>query len=169
VQRPSPFHHPVADLLGKTGEHRDIEVAGPIELTTDSACVAGIVRLSGRLDAMPDGLVSTGHIVYQADLTCNRCLTEWADERTVAFSQVFGPMQDEDVLPIHENGVIDLEPVVHDEVALDLPLAPLCRSDCQGLCPVCGSDLNTAPCSGHTDEPDHPFAALRQLLDPQDT
>jgi uncharacterized protein len=35
---------------------------------------------------------------------------------------------------------------VHDAIFLELPLAPLCRPDCQGLCPECGADKNEAPC-----------------------
>jgi uncharacterized protein len=42
---------------------------------------------------------------------------------------------------------IDLEPMVHDAVLLELPPAPLCRPDCAGLCPWCGANRNLAPCS----------------------
>jgi uncharacterized metal-binding protein YceD (DUF177 family) len=37
-----------------------------------------------------------------------------------------------------EDDFVDLAPLVHDAILLDLPLAPLCREDCQGLCPYCG-------------------------------
>ncbi|MEI6710017.1 MAG: DUF177 domain-containing protein, partial [Actinomycetota bacterium] len=48
---------------------------------------------------------------------------------------------------------IDLAPMVHDAVFLDLPLAPLCSSNCKGLCPYCGIDRNeaTCECQGDTD------------------
>jgi len=45
-----------------------------------------------------------------------------------------------------EHGFIDLAPLAHDAILLDLPLAPLCRPDCQGLCPYCGGDLNDVAC-----------------------
>jgi uncharacterized protein len=61
---------------------------------------------------------------------------------------------------------IDLEPAIHDEVSLSLPAAPTCRPDCAGLCAVCGTDLNEAPCDGHGDGSDSPFAALKQLFEP---
>jgi uncharacterized protein len=92
-----------------------------------------------------------------------------SDEHSIEFMQVFRAVPDEDGRQLDSDGNIDLEPVVRDEVVLDLPLAPLCRPECLGLCSVCGTDLNSDPCSGHTDESDHPLAALRQLLDPQDT
>jgi uncharacterized protein len=41
--------------------------------------------------------------------------------------------------------LLDLEPVLRDAVVLDLPFQPLCRPDCAGLCPECGTDLNADP------------------------
>jgi uncharacterized protein len=52
---------------------------------------------------------------------------------------------DELTYPIDQS-FIDLAPLVHDAILLDLPLAPLCRADCQGLCPYCGVDRNEARC-----------------------
>ena len=45
-----------------------------------------------------------------------------------------------------EKDLVDLAPLVHDAILLDLPLAPLCREDCRGLCPHCGIDRNDASC-----------------------
>jgi uncharacterized protein len=42
---------------------------------------------------------------------------------------------------------VDLEPLVHDAVLLELPQAPLCRPDCLGLCPTCGANRNLDPCT----------------------
>jgi uncharacterized protein len=46
----------------------------------------------------------------------------------------------------YDGDTIDLAPLVHDAVFLELPLTPLCREDCQGLCVQCGIDLNDAAC-----------------------
>jgi uncharacterized protein len=60
---------------------------------------------------------------------------------------------------------IDLARFVHEAVCLSLPVKPLCREECAGLCPRCGADRNAGPC-GCPDEPgDSPFAALRALRD----
>jgi uncharacterized protein len=53
---------------------------------------------------------------------------------------------DEDTYPL-EGDQLDLRPLVRDALLLELPLAPLCQPDCLGLCPRCGADLNTGPCS----------------------
>jgi len=71
-----------------------------------------------------------------------------------------------DESPIARDGSIDLGQTLRDEASLAIPLVPVCRPDCKGLCPTCGSDLNTDPCSGHADESTSPFGALRHLLEP---
>jgi uncharacterized protein len=58
---------------------------------------------------------------------------------------------------------VDLVPLARDALLLELPLAPLCRSDCVGLCPKCGADRSEQPCDC-IDQPGHPvWAALDSL------
>jgi uncharacterized protein len=68
---------------------------------------------------------------------------------TVAVNERFvdqrGP-GDEDTYVIDDD-FVDLAPMAHDAIFLDLPLAPLCREDCAGLCPYCGIDRNEATCA----------------------
>jgi uncharacterized protein len=52
---------------------------------------------------------------------------------------------------------------VRDALLLDLPVAPLCRDDCAGLCPSCGADLNRAACNCDLTVPDPRWDALREL------
>ena len=61
---------------------------------------------------------------------------------------------------------IDLTPLIREEVILATPLAPLCRPDCKGLCPVCGLDLNESP-HEHQDDVDQRWAALRDVRIPR--
>lgn len=166
-QEPSPFVLRVGTM--SPGDHRDFSFEGSLPVVLDSGRVEEDVAVTLKVSALPDGVVAAGNGSFQATLVCHRCLAEKSEERSIEFMQVFQPAPDEDGRQLDSDGNIDLEPVVRDEVVLDLPLAPLCRSDCLGLCSVCGTDLNSDPCSGHTDESDHPLAALRQLLDPQDT
>ena len=58
---------------------------------------------------------------------------------------------------------IDLEPMVHDAVLLELPQAPLCRPDCRGLCPTCGADLNAQSCDCDQNPIDPRWEALGAL------
>ena len=56
---------------------------------------------------------------------------------------------DEDEASRLEGDLIDLEPLLRDEVVLDLPFQPLCREDCAGLCVECGANLNDDPEHDH--------------------
>ncbi len=164
----SPFHLLVTDLMGRAGAHRDETIAGPVKTETDLARVdpAHPVTVQVRLEALVDEILARGEVAYQAEVRCNRCLTSWTETGKAALTQLFGSEPDEETRPITRHGHIDLEPAVHDEVSLALPLVPLCKKECLGLCPTCGTDLNTTPCSGHAEENDSPFSALQQLLEP---
>jgi uncharacterized protein len=157
----------VSDLVGVLGKHRTIHAEGPVSLALDHASTAGgPVALDARIDATTDGVMVRGTLTADVALTCTRCLREWVESRTAEVNQIFGFTDSEDVAPISAEGAIDLEPVVHDELAVSIPLVPRCRDDCAGLCPTCGTDLNTGSCPGHTEGLESPFAALADLVIP---
>ena len=59
---------------------------------------------------------------------------------------------------------VDLTGPIRDEVALAIPVRPVCRPDCRGLCPTCGTDLNSDPDHGHDEGTDSPFAVLEGMF-----
>jgi uncharacterized protein len=66
--------------------------------------------------------------------------------------------------PYVQDGVLDLKAWARDALALTIPTQILCRPDCAGLCPVCGTDLNEAgPEHAHEQEPDPRWAKLSEL------
>jgi uncharacterized protein len=64
----------------------------------------------------------------------------------------------------HDN--VDLEPVVREAVMLELPIAPVCREDCKGLCPTCGVNRNDTSCNCDNEVKDPRWSALDTLRDP---
>jgi len=58
---------------------------------------------------------------------------------------------------------IDLTEGIQEQLVLGLPMRPLCREDCKGLCAACGADLNVDECNCRQQHPASPFAALRHL------
>lgn len=69
--------------------------------------------------------------------------------------------EDLDLFP-YEGEHVDLEPLFREEFVLAVPYAPLCREDCQGLCPQCGIDRNSGTCT--CEKPIDPrLAALKGL------
>jgi uncharacterized protein len=98
---------------------------------------------------------------------CMRCLddadvTVEVDAREVDQA---GTQDEELRSPYVEDDQLDLGSWAHDALALALPLQPLCRPDCKGLCPVCGVSLNDADPDEHRHEqvPDPRWAKLREL------
>ncbi|HET7523328.1 MAG TPA: DUF177 domain-containing protein [Acidimicrobiales bacterium] len=73
-----------------------------------------------------------------------------------------GEDEDEETYPL-KGELLDLQPLVRDALLLELPLAPLCSEDCQGLCATCGADLNDGPCSCEHAPADPRWAALDLL------
>jgi uncharacterized protein len=79
---------------------------------------------------------------------CRRCATSVTGEVRIDVHERFcdPPVAEDEIYPIVDD-TVDLGPMVRDAVVLELPMAPLCRADCAGLCPQCGADRNEGPCS----------------------
>ncbi len=157
----------ISDLLSRPGHTRSETGSLPLRFRVGDGSVDDQVGVAVDLRSLSDGIIASGRIETTVDLSCTRCLTTFSDPLEVEFEAIFRvhPDDADEEYPIEAGGWIDLEPVVHDEVSLSLPHRPLCRPDCLGLCQSCGTDLNTAPCGGHGDESDSPFAALKHLFD----
>jgi len=155
----------VDDLVGHLEKSRVLTGTLPVSLRLVDSTVEGLIQVSGVVAGTVDGVQADFTATATADLTCVRCLLEWSESLEVTGSQHFSGTPDEDGYAII-GGEIDLSGPVTDEIALGIPLAPLCRRGCRGLCPICGTDLNTDPCDGHGDDSDSPFAALKDLFEP---
>ncbi|HEY5135042.1 MAG TPA: YceD family protein, partial [Candidatus Nanopelagicales bacterium] len=136
------------------------------------------VELDVRLESVIDGVLVSGTALVQLTGECSRCLDPISDElevdlqelyvygetdsrgRPVAHESVEDDADDEQARLVGDH--LDLEPVLRDAVVLDLPLAPVCRDDCPGLCPQCGFRLEDDPEHDH-DVIDPRWAALAGL------
>ena len=142
--------------------------------------------MHGSFDSIVDGLVLTARIEAPVAAECTRCLKpikrDWGvdvvaffpyEESAKARSHgkpknedveiVAGEDESEDVYPLSRDGAFaDLEALLRDTLVEALPLQPLCREDCRGLCSQCGVDLNEHP-DHHHDVTDLRFAALAGL------
>lgn len=102
---------------------------------------------------------------------CARCLTEISEsmlivfEKTVVTEDTELQNQENDDYIVSEDGFIDVDEALIEQVFLELPLRHLCKEDCKGLCPKCGCDLNKEMCNCNLTEPDPRFDVLRKLLE----
>ncbi|WP_030164373.1 YceD family protein [Spirillospora albida] len=127
------------------------------------------IELDLRLEAVLEGVLVTGTATLPLQGECARCLDPIASTFEADFQELFvypdtrsGGNADDDELRL-EDDLIDLEPVLRDAVVLALPLSPLCRDDCPGLCPECGARLADAGPEHHHDVADPRWAALQGL------
>lgn len=133
------------------------------------------VAFEGLLQKSDPGFVLTGRLETAGQVSCSRCLAPVPFSRSGEVSWVFAPAHrrpteeeteltsgDLDVV-WYEDFVVPFDPLVEEQLQLELPMKPLCRPDCQGLCPRCGADRNTAPCDCR-EEGDERLAKLKSLL-----
>ncbi|MFB4299882.1 DUF177 domain-containing protein [Actinomadura sp. NTSP31] len=126
------------------------------------------IELDLRLEAVLEGVLVTGTATVPLEGECARCLDPIASSFEADFQELFvypdtrsGGNAEDDELRL-EDDLIDLEPVLRDAVLLALPLSPLCRDDCPGLCAECGARLADDP-DHHHDVADPRWAALQDL------
>ena len=162
-----PFHVNVAPIRGVPGSRQSVEVFGPLDhLQTIGASVPSDAKVSftGVLEAIEgSSIVATGAVRAPWVGECRRCLNEARGSVEVKVREVFEAQSTEGETYSLEGDKVDLEPMTREAVMLDLPLAPLCRSDCAGLCPECGADRNEVSCQCTTDLGDPRWAALDVL------
>ncbi|CQR61544.1 YceD family protein [Streptomyces leeuwenhoekii] len=138
------------------------------------------VELELRLESVMEGVLVTGTARATAEGECVRCLEPVELELEADFQEMFSyPDADDRGRPVAEpgddaeddedrlfveDGLIDLEAVLRDAVVLALPMQPVCREDCPGLCAECGARLADDP-DHHHDAVDIRWAALQGLAD----
>jgi uncharacterized protein len=155
-------------LTAGEGRHVDLHVAlAPLELGGESYAVEPALA-PVRLDV--SRTTHNGYALrlrFEVALTgpCMRCLEPAAPRFAVDAREVDQPGGGEELeSPYVDAEQLDVAAWARDALSLALPVQLLCRSDCAGLCPVCGADLNAAgPQHRHEAAPDPRWAKLREL------
>jgi uncharacterized protein len=104
---------------------------------------------TARVNRTPQGILLLSDLQCASPVNCVRCLAEFMQPLHSNFSELFAfnnRSTTESNLILPEDGSIDLEPLAREYLLLEIPMSPLCRPDCKGLCPVCGEDLNLVAC-----------------------
>lgn len=149
---------PVVELLRRPGNRRHLGLEVPVGglAVVDSHVAEGEpVTVELELEALTDGVVVTGTLTVAWEATCRRCLRPVRGAATAVVREVFAEHPVSDEQWVFDGEELDLEPMVRELLLLELPLAPLCRETCAGLCPTCGADRNEGPC-GCDDRPVDP-------------
>ena len=143
-------------LKSPLGTTRDYEINERVEIGDESPAVRGQVTLL-RTDR---GILVTGEMETDMELTCSRCLDEYRKHLRLEIEEEFfptidiltgarisAPEDEPDAFTIDENNILDLSEAIRQYALLAVPIKPLCSQDCKGLCPTCGKNLNTETCA----------------------
>ena len=155
------------------GLNEDFQVTGPTRLT-------GTVRRDSKT-----AVVLKGRVRSTLEVACSRCLEPFSVDVDAEFETRFvppgefatvtaetvhsGEVGDDQVeeteigLTEYDGETIDLAQMMKEQFLLTLPMKPLCREDCQGLCPVCGANRNRETCECRQDWVDPRLASLANL------
>ena len=156
-----PFLVQVAALRKQNGlarvEHREGLIPGlgavSVVVPDDEPVV-----LEVTLASYPGGITADGAVTTSWRGECRRCGGPVGGRVDARVKERFAPTGGTD------RDELDLEPLARDAVLLELPLAPLCREDCAGLCPTCGANRNNETCDC-APAADPRWAALDALRD----
>jgi uncharacterized protein len=120
-----------------------------------------------RLSRTPQGILLQVDFKALINLECVRCLTSFQQTLNIIFTELYAFSQryvTDSGLIMPETGIIDLTPVLREYILLEIPISPLCRPDCKGLCAICGNNLNESTCNHEDDSGDPRLASLKSLL-----
>ncbi|MGW1740861.1 YceD family protein [Nocardia sp. NPDC001965] len=124
---------------------RTVTTTEPLGLDLIGVPVGAEVELDLRLQSVSEGVLVTGTLDAPVAGECSRCLEQFTDTVQLSLTELFAyPDSATDQTAAADevyrmsDDLIDLEPLVVDQLGLELPLQPLCSPDCQGLCPECG-------------------------------
>jgi DUF177 domain-containing protein len=161
----SPFVVHVARLRRTPGTRSHEQRSAPIPglaVTGSRVPEDADVTIDVVLESVAGGIEASGTVEAPWEGDCRRCLEQARGRLVVPVRELYTESGDgEETYPLRDD-IVDLEVLAHDAILLELPPAPLCRPDCQGLCSVCGADLNVEVCDCKTPV-DPRFAVLDAL------
>jgi uncharacterized protein len=146
----------VSDILG-TGN--DTMVKGKVKFTRTNR-----------------GILVQGTLKSEVPVECSRCLRVIDYPLTINIEEEFFPLIDVNTgtplqmpgepgsFTIDEHHMLDLSEAIRQNALLAIPMKPLCRQNCAGLCPRCGKDLNEGQCDCPEDEIDPRWSKLANLV-----
>jgi len=158
-------------LKSETGTTRNYTV-------DDELAVEGMVYpLKGELTLINIGkkILTIGNLTATATLTCGRCLKSFTIKLSLKIEDEYYPSidvntglkldgpEDADAFSIDEQHTLDLSEAIRQYILLALPMKPLCRRDCAGICQTCGKDLNEGKCECPSEAIDPRWAELLKL------
>ncbi|NOX97404.1 MAG: DUF177 domain-containing protein [Nitrospirae bacterium] len=133
------------------------------------------VKIDVRVAKEGNKVLLSGTVETELELVCSRCLEPCRHSLSSQLDLIYYPLpskiegerelKEEDLLvSYYREGMVDIREEVRESIILTLPLKPLCRLECRGLCPHCGRNLNEEKCKCGNEQIDFRMAKLKELL-----
>jgi uncharacterized protein len=162
-------------LKADVGQRRTYEFELDEPLDLEDAVATGVSG-SVKFTLTNFGILAAVKAHADVHLTCARCLEPFRTPMDVAFQEEFRPVIDvatglpanlpesDTAFQISPNHTVDLREAIRQQLLLAIEIIPVCSDDCRGLCPTCGTNLNTASCDCEPPLANNAFAVLSGLL-----
>ncbi len=129
----------------------------------DLVNLTGVARITRTPQGLPVQVKMRANVISQ----CVRCLSEFKQPLEIDFTELYAfsrkSVTASDLL-LPEDAHIDLTPLVREYMLVAIPISPLCRPDCKGLCPICGENQNITTCHHDSEDIDPRLSVLKELL-----
>jgi len=163
------------NLEGRKGDFAHVYQPDDLNPVDERVKLSGPATVNGKIRLSGNEVFVNGHVDTRAQVECDRCLkpvevpvsadfeldyiTGSEYESTAAAELTEAEMS----VSVFDGKAIDVDEIVKEQILLAVPTRMLCREDCKGICPQCGTDRNTGECSCVTKEIDPRWAALKNL------
>ncbi len=128
--------------------------------------ILDFVRGPMRMSRTAEGILVQGQLEAGLTAECYRCLDPVTRNVTVDLEELFAyPSPIVAEFSIHDDAILDLAPLLRAEVMIAESRGVLCKPDCKGLCPTCGTNWNHENCTCELEAVNPHLAHLRKLLD----
>ncbi len=150
-----PFVLNVLEVVRRPGTRKVVQLTAPVGelIIGDVTLPEGTeVTLDLVLESLSDGVTVSGNISAPWQAECRRCLGDASGRADVDVQELFQKTPASEDIYEFDGEQLDLEPLAREAIVFELPIAPLCKPDCAGLCAECGANRNEHDC-GHTSTP----------------
>ncbi len=145
------------------------------KLTPEDVSLPCTARSRLSLNKVGTEIMITGRLKADMDLRCSRCLKEFSQSLDLPVNVIYHPIEeageerhalkdDEMDMGFYKEGELDLHELLKEQVLLNEQMKPLCSEQCRGICPKCGTDLNTGQCGCSRKDIDPRLEALKNFF-----
>lgn len=157
-------------ILDHTFRPDELGLRNHLYVLRSPVALAGSAEAVAALDVRLRGKIRT-----DLDLVCGRCLKNFQKVIEKSFDLTYVPNEqmsfgeevalsyDDLDVGLFSDARIDLNSVIIEQIVLEIPMKPVCSSECRGLCAQCGADLNLGPCGCSRNDRDPRWSALTEL------